>query len=60
MPLELSAPKNVTFIVSVVLALVAVVVHFAKVDLPILPTQGFVILLLGYLLLAAGNVVRGL
>jgi hypothetical protein len=60
MPLELSAPKNVTFIVSVVLALVAVVVHFAKVDLPILPTQGFVILLLGYLVLAAGNVVRGM
>jgi hypothetical protein len=46
MPLELSAPKNVTFIVSVVLALVAVVVHFANVDLPISPTQGFVILLL--------------
>ena len=58
MPLELSAPKNVTFIVSVVLALVAVVVHFAKVDLPILPTQGFVILLLGYLVLAAGNLLR--
>ena len=57
---ELSAPKNVTFIVSVVLALVAVVVHFAKLDLPISPSQGFMILLLGYLVLAAGNVVRGL
>jgi len=58
MPLELSAPKNVTFIVSVVLALVAVVVHFANVDLPISPTQGFLILLLGYLVLAAGNLLR--
>jgi hypothetical protein len=57
---ELSAPKNVTFIVLVVLALVAVVVHFANVDLPISPSQGFMILLLGYLVLAAGNVVRGL
>jgi hypothetical protein len=57
---ELSAPKNVTFIVSVVLALVAVVVHFANVDFPISPSQGFMILLLGYLVLAAGNVVRGL
>ena len=57
---ELSAPKNVTFIVSVVLAIVAVVVHFAKLDLPISPSQGFMILLLGYLVLAAGNVVRGL
>jgi len=59
MSLELSAPKNVTFIVSVVLALVAVVVHFANVDLPISPTQGFLILLVGYLVLAAGNVMRG-
>ena len=57
MPLELSAPKNLTFIVSVVLALVAVVVHFANVDANVdLP----MILLLGYLVLAAGNVVRGL
>jgi hypothetical protein len=60
MPLKLSAPRNLTFIVSVVLALVAVVVHFANVDLPITPTQGFLILLLGYLVLAAGNVARGL
>jgi hypothetical protein len=58
MPLELSAPKLVTFIVSVVLAVVAVVVHFANIDLPILPTKGFVILLLGYLVLAAGNLLR--
>ena len=57
---ELSALKTVTFIVSVVLALVAVVVHFANVDIPISPSQGFMILLLGYLVLAAGNVVRGL
>jgi hypothetical protein len=58
MPLELSAPKNVTFIVSVVLAVVAVVVRFANIELPVFPTHGFVILLLGYLVLAAGNVLR--
>jgi len=66
MPLELSAPKMITFIVSVVLAVVAVVVHFANIDLPILPTHGFAILpthgfailLLGYLVLAAGNLLR--
>ena len=57
MPLELSAPKMITFIVSVVLAVVAVVVHFANIDLPILPTHGFAILL-GYLVLAAGNLLR--
>ena len=58
MPLELSAPKNVTFIVSVVLAVVAVVVRFANIELPVFPTHGFVILLLGYLVLAAGTVLR--
>ena len=58
MPLELSAPKLITFIVSAVLAVVAVVVRFADIDLPILPTHGFAILLLGYLVLAAGNVFR--
>ena len=45
---------------AVTTALVAVVVHFANVDLPISPSQGSMILLLGYLVLAAGNVVRGL
>ncbi len=58
MSLELSAPKVVTFIVSAILAVVAVVVHFANIDLPITPTHGFLILLLGYLVLAAGNVLR--
>jgi len=48
----------ITFIISVVLAVVAVVVHFANIDLPILPTHGFVMLLLGYLVLAAGNLLR--
>jgi hypothetical protein len=58
MPLELSAPKMITFIISAVLVVVAVVVRFANIDLPILPTHGFAILLLGYLVLAAGNLLR--
>ncbi len=58
MQFELTAPTKVTFIISVVLAVVAVVVHFANIDLPILPTHGFGILLLGYLVLAAGNLLR--
>jgi len=59
---ELTAPTKVTFIISVVLALIGVVVHYANIAIAIpgVTHSGFVILLLGYLVLAAGNVVRGM
>ena len=57
MQLELSAPKLITFIVSAVLALVAAVIHYAHIEVPFSRT-GFTILLVGYLVLAAGNVFR--
>jgi hypothetical protein len=38
MPLELSAPKMITFIISAVLVVVAVVVRFANIELPVFPT----------------------
>jgi hypothetical protein len=60
MQFKLTAPTKVTFIISVVLAVAAVVIHFANIALPIFPTHGFVILLLGYLVLLAGNVLSGL
>ena len=57
MQLELSAPKLITFIVSAILALVAAVIHYAHVEVPFTRT-GFTILLVGYLVLAVGNVFR--
>jgi hypothetical protein len=57
MQLELSAPKLITFIVSAVLALVAAVAHYGHIELPFSRT-GFTLLLVGYLVLAAGNVFR--
>ena len=57
MQLELSAPKLITFIVSAVLALVAAAIHYAHIEVPFSRT-GFTILLVGYLVLAAGNVFR--
>ena len=59
MQFELTPPTKVTFIISVVLAVVAVVVRFANIELPVLPTHGFLILLLGYLVLLVGNMLRG-
>jgi hypothetical protein len=57
MQFELSAPKVITFIVSAVLALAAVLIHYAHIDVPISRT-GFSILLVGYLVLAVGNLFR--
>jgi len=57
MPIELSAPKIITFIVSVVIAVIAVVIHYAHIQIPYTHT-GFGVLLLGYLVLAAGNLLR--
>ena len=57
MQLDLSAPKLITFVISVVLALIAAVTHYAHIELPFSRT-GFTLLLVGYLVLAAGNVFR--
>ena len=57
---EITPPTRVTLIISVVLAVVAAVVHFANIALPVFPTHGFLMLLLGYLVLLAGNLLRGL
>jgi hypothetical protein len=59
MPFELTQPTMVTFIISVVLAVIAAVIHYAGIPNPI-TYSGFVILLLGYLVLLAGNVIRAL
>lgn len=57
MQFELSAPKVITFVVSAVLVLLAAAIHYAHIDVPLTRT-GFSILLVGYLVLAAGNLFR--
>jgi hypothetical protein len=59
MPLELSAPKVVTFAISVIVAIIAVIIHYANIDSPYVHS-GFVVLLVGYLILLGGNVLRGI
>ena len=55
--LEITSPTMVTLIASVVLAVVAAVVHFANIEHRVFPTRGFVLLLVGYLVLLAGNLL---
>ena len=59
MPLDLSAPKVVTFTTAVVIALIAAIIHYAHLSVPYV-TTGFTLLLVGFLVLAAGNVFRDL
>jgi hypothetical protein len=62
-PMELSAPKTITFLISVIVAIIAIVIryltHHANINLPHVPS-GFVVLLVSYLILVAGNVLRGI
>jgi len=57
--LELSAPKVITFVISAIVALAAIVVHYAQIAIPHVHS-GFVVLLVAYLILAAGNVLSGI
>ena len=56
--LELSAPKIITFVVSMIIAAVAVIIHYAHISIAHVHS-GFIVLLIAYLILAAGNLLRG-
>lgn len=56
--MQLSAPKQVTFWVAVVVALVGLVSSF--VAIPVLSGFAFWIVVLGFVILAAANLMEGL
>jgi hypothetical protein len=55
----LTPPTQLTLLVSLLLAIFAALVHYVPLAVPHLHT-GFTVLMLGYLVLLAGNVFRGL
>ena len=59
----LTPPKQMTFLVSVVMAIAAVVIRYLAytgVQMPpFLPTGGFLLLLAAYLVLVVGNLFEG-
>lgn len=57
--MHLSRPKDITFIVAVIIA-VAAVIFFLMKENPIPSINTFWILLVGFVVLALGNLVRGL
>ena len=55
----LTPPTVLTLLVSLTLAIAAALIHWVPLGIPHIQT-GFSILILGYLVLLAGNVFRGL
>lgn len=53
----LTPPKQVTLLLSLMLAISACLVHWLHIPVPLLHS-GFVVLVFGYLVLLAGNVFR--
>jgi len=56
--MKLSAPKNVTFLVAVVLAVLGVL--GALVSIPLVSANGFLFVVVGFVLLALGTLLKGL
>ena len=56
--MQLSAPKQVTFWVAVVVAVIGLIAGL--VTIPVLSGFAFWIVVLGFVILAAGNVLQGL
>jgi len=59
---RLTPPTQLTLLVSLALVILAVVVRlmaYMDMQMPFFPTGGFVLLLIGYLVLLAGNLFEG-
>jgi len=56
--MDLSAPTTVVFVISVILAALAIVGNF--VSIPFFSEHGFWMAVMAYIVLAVGNVAKGL
>ena len=60
MPFRLTPPTQVTLLISVVLAILAAILHYTGISIPLVGTHTFGTLLVGYLVLLAGNLIEGI
>jgi hypothetical protein len=59
MPFRLTPPTQITLLISVVLVVLALVFRFSGLEIPAAINHPFGVLLLGYLVLLAGNLIEG-
>lgn len=55
--MSLSAPTTIVFVVSIILAVLAIISTF--VPIPFFTENAFWVLVVGYVILACGNIFRG-
>jgi hypothetical protein len=60
MPFRITPPTQLTLAISLILAILAVILHYTRIELPIVGTHTFGLLLIGYLALLAGNLIDGI
>jgi len=57
--MSLTPPSKLAFFLSVLLAIFALLVRYAHVAIPVVSSHSFETLLVGFLILLAGNLFRG-
>lgn len=60
MPFRLTPPKQITLLISMGLAMLAVASRYSGYPIPVVRGHTFVILLIGYLVLLVGNLIETL
>jgi hypothetical protein len=59
MPFRITPPRQITLVISVALVIIALIIRFAGLELPQAINHPFGVVLLGYLVLLAGNLLEG-
>lgn len=57
--MSLSAPKQIVFIIAVVIAIIALLMFYTSI-IPALGISAFHVLLIGFIVLALGNLLKGM
>jgi hypothetical protein len=57
--MSLTPPSQVTFILAVLLAIFSLLVRYTHVEIPVVSGHSYDTLLVAFLLLLAGNLLRG-
>jgi hypothetical protein len=60
MPFRISPPTQITLVVSVALAILALVARYSGIAIPFIGEHTFGTLLISYLVLLAGNLIEGI
>ncbi len=58
--MRLTAPTAIVFFLSLLLAVLALIAHFGGIAIPVIGGNTFVSLLVAYVILLLGNVIRGM